>query len=409
MRRFPAPISSSLALSCLIIFGFAFLAAHVPAWGQGAGIGLPPGSAAMPVPSTSATPPSLQNNPSATGPRGSVSQGGKVPREANQEHRVYDLRPYTGYMTKQDHPEQAVIDWVLRETGTDVWFTAPFGFMNADRDQLSVYHTPEMQGVVSQIVDRFVAGEKEPQVMSLRVMTVANPNWRSRAHALMQHVAVDSAGVQAWLLSKENAALVLNMLRQRTDAREVQSLDLITYNGQAKKLERTRGRNYVRNIRSAPTGWPPYEPETGEVQEGYKLELCPLLSTDGRAIDCVVKAEIDQVDKLKKVPLDLPLPNNQVHRANIEVPQVVSWRLHERFRWPSDMVLLLSCGVVASPERNQSALPFLNLDVLTGSTAGRADALLFIEFRGRASDTLSTTPVVPQVATGAGLPNRGRY
>ena len=355
-----------------------------------------------------ATPPSLQQQTSARNNQ-TGSAGRELPRSAGQEHRVYDLRPYTGYLTKHDHPEQAIIDWVLRETGTDVWFTSPFGFLSADRDELSVYHTPEMHGVVAQMVDRFVAGEKDPQVMSLKVMTVGNPNWRSRAHLLMQHVTVDSPGVQAWLLSKESAALVMAQLRARTDTRQVQAIDLITYNGQTEKLASTRGRNYVRNVRPAPTGWPPYEPETGEVQEGYRLSISPLLSTDGRSLDCVIKAEIDQVDKLKHVELDLPLPNNAVHRAKIDVPQVVSWRLHERFRWPADMVLLLSCGVVASPERNQAMIPMLNMEAFTGSTAGRADALLFVEFRGRASENLSTTPLAPQVATGMGAPNRGRY
>ncbi|WP_235908475.1 hypothetical protein [Roseiconus nitratireducens] len=357
------------------------------------------------------TPPSLQNQPSSlpNSSSGASSGGGNLPRTAGQEHRVYDLTPYTGYLPKHDRPEQAVVDWVLRETGTDVWFTSPFGFLNADRDKLSVYHTREMHQVVAGIVDRFVAGEKDPQVLSLRVMTVGNPNWRSQAHQLMQHVNVDSPGVQAWLLSKENAALVLNLLRQRTDTRQVQALDLITHNGQTQKLSSVRGRNYVRNIKPATTGWPPYEPETGEIQEGYRLEISPLLSVDGSAIDCVIKAEIDQVDKLKPVELDLPLPNAETYRAKIDVPQVVSWRLHERFRWPSDMILVLSCGVIASPERPQSAVPLLNLEMLTGTTAGRADALMFIAFRGRASDNLTTTPLTPQIATGVGAPNRGRY
>lgn len=358
------------------------------------------------------TPPSLQGAPQsgpAASQGGRVSGGGKLPQAAGQEHRVYDLRPYTGYLTKHDRPHQAVVDWVIRETGSDVWFTEPFGFLSADRDQLSVYHTPEMHRVVSGIVDRFVAGEKDPQVLNLRLMTVGSPNWRSRAHMLMQHVNVDSPGVQAWLLTKENAAVVLNMLRSRTDAREVQAVDLITHNGQTEKLSSTRGRNYVRNIRQAPAGWPPYEPETGEIQEGYRLEISPLLSTDGETIDCAIKAHIDQVDKLVSVELDLPLPNGQMHRTEIDVPQVVSWRLHERFRWPSDMVLLLSCGVVASPERPQSMIPLVNLQALTGTTAGRADALLFIEFRGRASENLTTTPVAPQVATGTGTPGRSRY
>lgn len=377
------------------------------------GMPLPTG-ANVPVPRMADTPPSMQTpnvqRSANAASAGHASAGGKLPRTAGQEHRVYDLRPYTGYLTKYDRPEQAIIDWVLRETGSDVWFTEPFGFLNADRDSLSVYHTNEMHQVVAGVVDRFVAGEKDPQVLHLRVMTVGNPNWRSRAHALMQHVSVDSPGVQAWLLSKENAALVLNLLRQRSDTRQVQDLNLITHNGQTEKLASTRGRNYVLNVRPAPAGWPPYEPETGEVQEGYRLSISPLLTTDGQVIDCVIEAEIDQVDKLNPVELELPLPNNQVHRTRIDVPQVVSWRLHERFRWPSDMVLLLSCGVVASPERPQSAVPLLNMNMFTGTTAGRADALMFIEFRGRAADNLTTNSAAPQIATQPpGGANRGRY
>ena len=62
--------------------------------------------------------PNVQRSANAGSVMGSVSAGGKLPRTAGQEHRVYDLRPYTGYLTKHDRPEQAIIDWVLRETGT---------------------------------------------------------------------------------------------------------------------------------------------------------------------------------------------------------------------------------------------------------------------------------------------------
>jgi len=385
------------------------------------GFGLPDGAAPQP--------PSLQVNPNATAPNAFASgaantnptapqTGANTPRKGSrtnkplpqgsgQETLEYDLRPYTGYLTKHDRPQQAVIDWVLRETGSDVWFSEPFGYLSASRDTLTVHHTPEMHGVVAAMVERFTAGERDPQVLNLRMMTVGSPNWRTRTHSLMQHVSVDSPGVQAWLLTKENTAIVLSMLRQRTDAREIQAVDLITHNGQTEKLASTRGRNYVKNIRLAPTGWPPYEPQTGEVQEGYRFEISPLLSVDRRSVDCVIRAEIDQVDKLVPVDLDLPLPSGEQYRARIEVPQVVSWRLNERFRWPTDMVLLLSCGVVASPERSTSTIPMLNLNSLTGTTAGRADALMFIEFRGRTNENLPSA--APQVADRSSSVNRGRY
>jgi hypothetical protein len=125
-----------------------------------------------------------------------------------------------------------------------------------------------------------------------------------------------------------------------------------------------------------------------------------------------LEASIDQVDKLNPVDLELPLPNNQIHKARIDVPQVVSWRLHERFRWPADTVLVLSCGVIASPERPQSTVPILNMSTFTGTTAGRADALMFLQFRGRASENLTTpssaSAAAPQVAAEPGA-NRGRY
>lgn len=409
-----------IALIFICVFIVSSVSNHVIAQG----FGLPDGAAAAP--------PSLQANPNPavvpnafasgsnsagpadakTGAQHPASSGTRkaapgLPNGNGQEMRTYDLRPYTGYLTKNDHPQQAVVDWVLRETGSDVWFTEPFGFMSASRDTLSVYHTAEMHGVIGSMVDRFVAGEKDPQIVNLRMLTVGSPNWRTRTHALMQHVSVDSPGVQAWLLTKENVAIVMSTLRQRTDVREIQAVDLVTHNGQTEKLASVRGRNYVQNIRQAPTGWPPYEPQTGEVQEGYQIEISPLLAVDRKSVDCVIKAQIDQVDKLVPVDLDLPLPSGEQYRARIEVPQVVSWRLNERFRWPTDMVLVLSCGVVASPERSATTLPLWNLNSLTGTTAGRADALMFIEFRGRATENLPSA--TPQVADRNSAVNRGRY
>ena len=327
---------------------------------------------------------------------------------AGQEHRIYDLRPYTDALKNYDRPERAIVDWILRETGSELWFSEPFGFMNVNRDQLSVYHTPEMQRLVQGVVERFVEGEKDPQLLSMRIVRVSSPTWRNAAYPLMQHVNVESPGVQAWLLSKENAALVMNQLRQRPDAEQRQEMNMAVHNGQTGKVIDIRGRNYIRSYRPSQSGWPPYEPDTGELHEGYKLSISPLLSKDSRVIDCVIEADIDQVDKLNPVDLELPVQGGQSYRGRIEVPQLVSWRLKERFRWPSDMVLLLSCGVVAHPEgQGNISIPLLNLDALTGNTSGRADALLFVQFRGRASESLVSTPRGSAGATSGATSGQG--
>ena len=79
-----------------------------------------------------------------------------LPQDAGQVWREYDIRPYTLRVTTTARPEQAIVDWILRETGYEAWHSDPVGLLSANREVLRVYHTPEMQAVVADIVDRFV-------------------------------------------------------------------------------------------------------------------------------------------------------------------------------------------------------------------------------------------------------------
>jgi hypothetical protein len=335
-----------------------------------------------------------------------VTKGtGVLPNDHGQIWREYDIRPYTSHVTNTERPEQAIIDWILRETGTEVWFTEPFGILNANSQTLRVYHTEEMQRLVLDVVDRFVSSQAEPQALSLRLVTIGSPNWRSTAVSLMQPIDVKSTGVEAWLLSKENAAVLLGQLRKRTDYREHNSPNVLIQNGQPYTIARTTPRNFVRAVRMRPDVWPGHELEMGQLQEGYSLQVSPLLSLDGETIDAVLKCQIDQVEKFVPVPVDVPSPAGGVQRVTIQVPQVVSWRLHERFRWPTNQVLLLGCGVVAAPGPERAGPLGLPLPNLT-SSAGRADALLFIDSKGSAAETL----LEAQQNYRAGTPTvNGRY
>lgn len=351
-----------------------------------------------------------------TSPLQSRRAGGvpKLPNDAGQIWQEYNLKPYTSELRKVDRPHQAVVDWVLRETGTDPWFTEPFGFINADRDTLRVYHNEAMQNAVRSVYERFVNGTTAPQLYGLRIMAVANPNWRTRAHALMRTVPAQSPGVQAYLVSKENSAILLSMLRGRVDFREISSADMVVHNGQSQQLEQVRGRNFVQDFEPAAGSWPPYMPTTGEIKEGYRLQLSPLLSVDRSTVDLVIKCNIDQVEKLAKVSLDLPLQTGQIFNGQINVPQVASWRLHERFRWPADQVLLLSCGVVAAPQGSPNATllgqgtSLLGLDRVLSRGGDRADALLMIEYRGDATGRVPAAGTT-NVAQPSSPYSRGRY
>lgn len=393
-----------------------------------------PNTSTILVPTTSsmASPaiPSIENASSANS--SNVNTPKSVGRfelpTANGQHWVeYDIRPYTQNQKTIERPQQAILDWIIRETGSDVWFNEPMGILNADRNTLRVYHNAAMQKTVAQVYERFVNGLSEPQVYGLRLITIGNPNWRNKASGLMRSAEAQTPGVQAWLMSKENGAIFMSQLRERVDVREMQAVDIPMVNGQLQPLEQLRSRNFLKEYQPNTTAaWPPYVPFSDEIKEGYKLQLSPLMSLDGRTVDLMLKCDIDQVERLNNVSIDLPNPFGAPQSVQIEVPQVVSWRLHERFRWPSDQILLLSCGVVAAPSAQvnntlMSGSPptLFGLNrILPVTTGSRTDAILVLEHKGAVSTQLNqptigrniTPASAPANANNAAAPlSRGRY
>ena len=135
----------------------------------------------------------------------------------------------------------------LRETGYEAWHSDPVGLLSANHDVLRVYHTPEMQAVVADIVDRFVNSAASAYGFTLRVATVGNPNWRAKALTMMTPIPIQSPGVQGWLLAKENARLLVSELSRRTDYREYNSPQQLVNNGQSIVLSTMRPRTYIRS------------------------------------------------------------------------------------------------------------------------------------------------------------------
>jgi len=222
----------------------------------------------------------------------------------------------------------------------------------------------------------------------VRLVTVGRADWRSSAFPYMQPFEVQTPGVEGWLISKENAAILANQLAMRSDFRPMEVGDLILPEGQSHSFKRLTPQSYIRSLQfrafnpTVPAAGGQYEPLTSRFEEGYTVDLSALGLLDQRLMEVVIKCQIDQLEKLQTVTIPVPTVNGQMQNLATAVPQVVSWRLHERFRWPKDQVLLLSCGVIATPTGQTTNTGLLNLGTLVGQQRGRADALLFIEFKG---------------------------
>ena len=117
---------------------------------------------------------------------------------------------------------------------------------------------------------------------------------------------------------------------------------------------------------------------------------CPVTSLDNKSVDVALKCRVDQVEKLVPIAIDVHVVGHGP-RVQIQVPQLVSWRLDERIRWPADQVLLLSCGVVANPAADAGG-PLAVVNPF-GASKSRADALLMIEYRPKPAEiALPSTP-----------------
>jgi hypothetical protein len=336
-----------------------------------------------------------------------------LPRDAGQVWREYDISPYTSRVGASENPQQAVVDWVLRETGADVWFNAPLGILSADKNTLRVYHTPKMQQTVGGIVDRLVGSKGEPYTFNVRLVTIVNPNWRTVGMKYLEPVSVQTPGVEAWLLAKEDAAVLFAELKKRNDYKVHAAPSLVINNGQNAEVAMRRPKTFVRTIRVNPNVWPGYEVLPGQVDEGFSMELSPLLSLDGLSTDAVIRCNVDQVEKIVPVSVLVPTANGGQQNQEIQVPQVVSWRLHERFRWPTNRVLLISAGVVATPDSGKTNGGF-RIPNLFDVGPARADGLLFVECKGKSSEVLAAPPATstsppPTPRTANAVDTRDRY
>jgi hypothetical protein len=360
----------------------AWRAVGVPAAGAAPGTaGQSPAAGFGPAPAVSPQPPRRSQLRVTSG-------NGTLPNEQGQVWREYDISPYTARVTTTRRPEQSIIEWIMRETGYEVWHSEPLGILSANAHTLRVYHTPKMQAVVAGIVDRFVNSEAETHTFSMRVITLDNPNWRAKTQRAMHAIPAQTPGVNAWLLPKEDAAVIMADFEKRGDYRPHSSPYLLVPNGQSTVIVSRRPRQYIRDVAPKVNANDGYDTLTGQIDEGFSMEFSPLATVDGRTIDASLKCDIDQVERMLPVTLEVPTTMSPRQRARIEIPQIAQLRFHERFRWPMNQVLVVGVGMVPLPVPvdNTPSVGGLPLPLLPSSPA-RADLLIIIESKGPVAET----------------------
>jgi hypothetical protein len=297
----------------------------------------------------------------------------QLPTDAGQVYRTYDIAPFV----KQNGPgsQRHVVDWVLQDTGYASWHGDVVASLSADESQLKCYHTPVMQTRVGEIAARFTGDAAAPHRFSIRVLGVGSPSWRNDARALLEPIPAATPGVQAWIMAREEAAVLVGMLRRRGDCQELPTGPVLAGNGLPAVLSGGRKRPYVQSVVPRPDAPPGWQTLAASCDEGMTIDVQPLLSRDGTAVEAVLRCRIDQIERMAPVAVTVPTPDQR--RVQVEVPQLSAVRVGERFRWPANQVLVVGLGLVPWPIPGQNAAGSASL--LTD--AKRTDVVVVVEPR----------------------------
>jgi hypothetical protein len=297
--------------------------------------------------------------------------GAQVPADAGQVWKTYDIAPFVAQAGTGS--ERFVVDWILQETGYPAWHGASPTCLSADEAKLSCFHTPEMQARVQDVVGRFVAEAGKPHRFSVCVLGLDTPAWRAEARPALTAIAAATPGVQAWIAPRESAVAVLARLRSRSDCHELPTGPVLAGNGLPATLAGGRKQPYVQDVAPRPQVWPGWQMQSAACDEGLAIDVQPLMTADGTAVEAVVRCRIDQIERM--APVSLASPVNQ-QRVQVEVPQVAAVRVGERFRWPANQTLFIGLGLVPWPVPAQNGSPAALL-----ADVKRCDVVIVVEPR----------------------------
>ena len=328
----------------------------------------------------------------------------KIPQDNGQIWREYDITPFTQgrkLPAGLTPPEQMLIDWILRKTGTARWHTAPFGILTADSEKLYVYHTKEVQLLVADIVDRFVCPQLWNEACTLRIVSTARPDWLNKGHSQLKPIPIATQGVQGWIVEKVMAQNLLQELGRRSDFKELLPPQSLIAHGIQHNVVAKKQRQYLRDVQSNPSALNGYAEDRVTVDEGIGLSITPLAMLDGQHVAATIKLDVVQIERMFTTTVEIATASNPRQRVQIESPQMSSFRLDEVVGFPKNKVLLLDLGTVPLPSTADGDSRNVLEEISKGiNPARRGNVLIFVECTsGSVVPAVSSSPATAPIRT----------
>ena len=274
-----------------------------------------------------------------------------LPDQDGQFWIVYDISQYTSQFPNLLEPQNTIIDWILFDSGERIWHRDPFCILSASRERLYVYHNEKVQRYISNIVDRFIDQERKNIIFSINLIAVQSPAWRVRyAKSLTPTVVTiegQGADVQGWLLQYDKIIEIFSELEKRSDYVLLNKDTSNVPNGSTFGWTvATPQKRFFRDYRpntSLATG---YSADVSTVDEGYCLEVTPLLSISGDTLEVLFHYIATVIERSRSFDVRIPTATMPRQQLEVERPEIVSCDITGKISITKSMSAIIDLGMV---------------------------------------------------------------
>ncbi|MBP5621710.1 MAG: hypothetical protein J6X44_06825 [Thermoguttaceae bacterium] len=274
----------------------------------------------------------------------------QLPNQDGQFWVVYDLTPFTDRFSPTAEPQKSIVEWIRFDSGKDFWHKEPFCILSASRERLYVYHNADVQRYVSNIVDRFVDPTKSGFSFTIRAIAVQSPEWRLRAAPYLTPTSValegNGADVQGWIVERDYMSKIISDLEKRSDYIELNDPKNKVPNGRTFGWAAAAPRkSFARDYRADSEAASGYMADVSNVDEGFRIETTPLLSTSGETLEVTFRYSATVVEKMRTFNMRVPTAVAPRQQLEVERPQIVSCDVSGRIALPRSKGVIVDLGM----------------------------------------------------------------
>lgn len=276
--------------------------------------------------------------------------------EAGHAWRSFDISRYTGqaYSPENPKPQNALVEWIFRTTGSSTWHGEKIAVLSAGRAQLRAYHNARVLGMVEETVSRFTKATADILNVRVRLVVTQDTRWRYTVFNRLKRIGSGPQGQQIWTLDPSDANYIHSQMMIYRGYSLLADQSVRMLNGQTFTLDHSDKVNYVAATQSDGASELGQQPRVEPLKEGVTLRLSPLLTYEGDALDAAIDLKATTVKRLVNTKI---LARRSVGPTDmsIDVPEVLETRLNQTLpNWAVGQVLVISAGILPGILRAKS-------------------------------------------------------